>query len=172
VLLLHQLFPSLGQAYTAWEVFEEVQRRGGVRHIGICQVDLPTLETLYAKADVGLMVVQNYFASSTHFDKEVRCLCKQNGMYYQASGVFSAENSALLDHAVVARAIDTLEVGKHATLIAILLATAELEVERFCILYTSRDELHLKENWEAYSGFHRMLCDGLRYSSTALSDYD
>jgi diketogulonate reductase-like aldo/keto reductase len=112
VLLLHQLFPSLGQAYIAWEVFEEVQRRGGVRHIGICQVDLPTLKPLYAKAGVGLMVVQNYFASSTNFDKDVRRLCKQNGIYYQAFGAFSAENSALSDHAVVARAIDTLEVGK------------------------------------------------------------
>jgi diketogulonate reductase-like aldo/keto reductase len=120
VLLLHQPFPSLGQTYAAWEVFEEFQRRGGVRHIRICQIDLPTLETLYAKVDVRPMVTQNCFADSTHFDKDVRRLCKPNGMYYQTFGVFSAENSAVLDHAAVAKAMDTLEVEEHTALIAIL----------------------------------------------------
>jgi diketogulonate reductase-like aldo/keto reductase len=168
VLLLHQPFPSRGQTYAAWEVLEEVHRQGGATRIGICQVDLATLQVLYENADVKSSVVQNYFAASCGYDRGVRRFCREKGIVYQAFGVFAAENGALLNERLVVDVAARLSVGRHAALLAVLWATSRLEGEEFCVLDGSRDRVHLEENWRAYGAYEDVVLDDPGTFPTAL----
>lgn len=150
VLLLHRPFVSIGKTYAAWEVFEEIYRQGGANNIGICQVDIATLRLLFTNANIKPSVVQNAFAFSNDYDKEVRRFCRDNGIVYQAFGVFAAENAALLEEDIVAGVAAQIGVETHAALLAVLWAMSRRERERFCVMDGSRDEMHLEENWKAY----------------------
>ena len=64
-----------------------------IRHLGISNVDLPTLQCLYDSATVKPAVVQNRFTKHAEFDAEIREYCTAMSMVYQAFWTLTANPS-------------------------------------------------------------------------------
>jgi hypothetical protein len=111
----------------------------------------------------------NLLVETQHvFNKQVRQYCKNNGILYQAFGLYSAENAVLLEEEVVHKFTRRLDIGKQAAILAVVLAAAQLDGERFCVLDGSRDRTHLEENWKAYVELASIPEDDLRSFPTVL----
>jgi diketogulonate reductase-like aldo/keto reductase len=81
--LLHGPYSQFGLGREDWEVWkaiEEIHRSGGVRMIGVSNVNARQLSTLVERAAVKPMVVQNRCFASRGWDREVRRLCAERGI--------------------------------------------------------------------------------------------
>ena len=98
--LLHGPYSRFGLGREDWEVWkaiEEIHRSGGARMIGVSNVNARQLSTLVERAAVKPMVVQNRCFASRGWDREVRRLCAERGIAYQAFSLLTA-NPFVLRH--------------------------------------------------------------------------
>ncbi len=78
-----------------WQTMEELQSAGKTRFLGVSNVTLEQLETLYALASVKPMFVQNRCYASTRWDAAVRAFCRANGIIYQGFSLLTANATEL-----------------------------------------------------------------------------
>jgi diketogulonate reductase-like aldo/keto reductase len=73
-----------------WRTLEEIQQSGQCRFIGISNVALDQVEALVNEAKVPPRFVQNRCFAETGWDREVRALCRANGITYQGFSLLTA----------------------------------------------------------------------------------
>ncbi|KTD54387.1 oxidoreductase,aldo/keto reductase family [Legionella sainthelensi] len=78
-----------------WSAMEDVFYEGKVRLLGISNVNLTQLETLYEYAAVKPSFVQNRCFANTQWDLAIRLFCKKHGIIYQAFSLLTANQSYL-----------------------------------------------------------------------------
>jgi len=98
--LLHgpYAYPGLGDAdWEVWRAIEEIQRGGRAGMIGISNVTAGQLANLMEQAEVKPMAVQNRCFADQGWDRQVREICRSNGIMYQGFSLLTA-NPYLLRH--------------------------------------------------------------------------
>jgi diketogulonate reductase-like aldo/keto reductase len=96
--LLHG--PSTGRGladtdWTVWRSMEALQKSGKTRFIGVSNVTLEQLGRLIREATVPPAFVQNRCYATTGWDREVRAVCRANGIAYQAFSLLTANTREL-----------------------------------------------------------------------------
>lgn len=118
-LLLHSPLPTMKETLQAWTHLEPfVPKRA--RQIGISNVDLPTLETIYQKAKVKPSVVQNRFHAETGYDVPLRAFCKKHKIKYQSFWTLTG-NLALLESQPVVTLAQEAEIVRPVALYALVM---------------------------------------------------
>lgn len=98
--VLHGPYSSWGLGKADWEVWaamEEFYRAGKTTIIGISNVQASQLQELCEKASVKPMVVQNRCYAVRGWDKDVREICKRQGIIYQGFSLLTANQSVWRD---------------------------------------------------------------------------
>ena len=80
-----------------WTAMEEYYQAGKTKVIGISNVKVDQLQELCEKASVKPMVVQNRCYAVMGWDKEVREVCKAQGIIYQGFSLLTANQDVLRD---------------------------------------------------------------------------
>jgi len=89
---------GLNQAdWDVWAAMEDYYRSGITKMIGISNVQADQLQELCGKASVKPMVVQNRCYARLEWDKEVREICKAQGIIYQGFSLLTANQDVLRD---------------------------------------------------------------------------
>ncbi|WP_115707478.1 aldo/keto reductase family protein [Legionella sainthelensi] len=78
-----------------WSAMEDVFYEGKAKLLGISNVNLTQLETLYKYAAVKPSFVQNRCFANTQWDLAIRLFCKKHGIIYQAFSLLTANQSYL-----------------------------------------------------------------------------
>jgi diketogulonate reductase-like aldo/keto reductase len=78
-----------------WQAMEALLREGKVRSLGISNVNLIQLETLFNTASIKPVFVQNRCYSITQWDQDVRHFCQKNKLVYQGFSLLTANQHAL-----------------------------------------------------------------------------
>ena len=87
---------GLNQAdWDVWAAMEDYYRAGTTKMIGISNVHADQLQELCEKASVKPMVVQNRCYAVMGWDKEVREICKAQGIIYQGFSLLTANQEVL-----------------------------------------------------------------------------
>ena len=95
-------FPGLGdEDWEVWGAIEDLYRSGRVGMIGISNVNYLQLTVLIERARVMPMMVQNRCYANRGWDREVREVCRNNGIHYQGFSLLTA-NVPLLRHPPIA----------------------------------------------------------------------
>ena len=98
--VLHAPFQrrGLGRADSeVWEAMEGPYQSGKTRIIGISNVTAPQLAQLCEQVNVKPMIVQNRCYAVLGWDKEVREICRNNGIIYQGFSLLTANGRVLAD---------------------------------------------------------------------------
>tara|TARA_R110002003_G_scaffold3_24_gene146 strand:- start:8771 stop:9397 length:627 start_codon:yes stop_codon:yes gene_type:complete len=82
-LLLHSPLPTVEQTLKAWKLLETYVPTQ-IRTLGISNVTLPVLQTIYENSKVKPSVVQNRFYPQTHYDVSLRAFCAEHHIMYQS----------------------------------------------------------------------------------------
>jgi diketogulonate reductase-like aldo/keto reductase len=96
--VLHGPYSRRGLGAQDWEVWaaiEELYRRGKIKMIGISNVTADQLSLLCAKASTQPMVVQNRCYATLGWDKDVRDVCRAQGILYQGFSLLTANPAVL-----------------------------------------------------------------------------
>jgi diketogulonate reductase-like aldo/keto reductase len=101
--------PSSSRGITAedwvvWRAMEERHRAGEARLLGISNLSLGQLVTLYEGSGVKPAFVQNRCFAATAWDRETRAFCTERGILYQGFSLLTANPRALASPAVAAAA--------------------------------------------------------------------
>jgi diketogulonate reductase-like aldo/keto reductase len=81
----------------AWRAMEDLHAQGVVSALGASNVTREQLELLLERATVPPSFVQNRCYASTGWDREIRAVCRQHGIVYQAFSLLTA-NRRELEH--------------------------------------------------------------------------
>jgi diketogulonate reductase-like aldo/keto reductase len=98
--VLHGPYSRRGLGDEDWEVWralEELHRSGKTRMIGISNVTAGQLSLLCARATTRPMVVQNRCYAAQGWDREVREICREQGIIYQGFSLLTANPQVLAD---------------------------------------------------------------------------
>jgi diketogulonate reductase-like aldo/keto reductase len=101
--VLHGPYQRQGLGAADWEVWaaiEELYRSGKTKMIGISNVTAEQLTQLCARAAVKPMVVQNRCYAALGWDKEVREICRTQGIIYQGFSLLTANREVFADPAI------------------------------------------------------------------------
>ena len=89
---------GLGKAdWQVWSAMEELYLAGKTKMIGISNVGAGQLSELCAQAKVKPMVVQNRCFAALGWDKEIREICRLQGIVYQGFSLLTANSEVLVD---------------------------------------------------------------------------
>jgi diketogulonate reductase-like aldo/keto reductase len=93
--------PTLMQGITTedmeiWRAMEELVKSKQVKFLGISNVNLRQLETLYNKASIKPTFVQNRCFAITQWDNDVRLFCEENQLIYQGFSLLTANQPYLI----------------------------------------------------------------------------
>jgi diketogulonate reductase-like aldo/keto reductase len=89
---------GLNQAdWDVWAAMEDYYRRRTTKRIGISNVQADQLQERCEKAFVKPIVVQNRCYARMGWDKEVREICKAQGIIYQGFSLLTANQDVLRD---------------------------------------------------------------------------
>lgn len=141
-LVLHSPLPTIAETLEAWKTFETYVPHK-IRHLGISNVHLATLEQLYESAKVKPAVVQNRFYPKTHFDTKIRAFCVEKGIIYQAFWTLSA-NPGIVRSADVGAVAEQISVSPHEAMYCLVLA-----LDNVVVLNGTTDEMHMRGDLEA-----------------------
>lgn len=106
-LILHGPATAHGlseENWKAWRAMEALQRTGRTRLIGISNVSLDQLATLFRGAGVKPAFVQNRCFARTGWDREVRAFCRAHTIAYQGFSLLTA-NARELGQAAIAEIV-------------------------------------------------------------------
>ena len=107
--VLHAPFSRRGLGEADWEVWaamEALYQSGKTKMIGISNVAAGQLAELCERANVKPMVAQNRCFAALGWDREVREICRANGIVYQGFSLLTANREVLADpeiHAIAGR---------------------------------------------------------------------
>ena len=82
--------------WDAWRAMEELHDRGAVRSLGISNVTIEQLQSLYRDARVRPRFVQNRCYATQGWDRWVRAFCKSNDIIYQGFSLLTANQHVLI----------------------------------------------------------------------------
>ncbi|ORY10977.1 aldo-keto reductase-like protein [Clohesyomyces aquaticus] len=123
-LLLHSPLPTIEETLQAWEILETYVP-GQINALGISNVTLPILQTIYENSKVKPSVVQNRFYPATSYDVALRAFCSEHGITYQSFWTLTG-NPKLLKSNSVSVLAESARVNKAVALYALV---ANLGVE-------------------------------------------
>jgi diketogulonate reductase-like aldo/keto reductase len=86
------------QDWEVWRAMESLHEEKKARALGISNVAPKQLTELCRKAKVQPAYVQNRCFARTEWDKEVRAICKANGIVYQGFSLLTANTRELLSN--------------------------------------------------------------------------
>jgi diketogulonate reductase-like aldo/keto reductase len=89
-----------GEDWEVWKAMEDLHRARKARLLGISNVSLEQLLTLYEGSTVKPAFVQNRCFARSGWDREVRRFCATKGIVYQAFSLLTANPRALASAAV------------------------------------------------------------------------
>ncbi len=98
--VLHGPYSRWGLSQADWDVWSAMEafyQAGKTKMIGISNVQADQLQTLCEKASVKPMVVQNRCYAVMGWDKDVRDICKTQGIIYQGFSLLTANQDVLRD---------------------------------------------------------------------------
>jgi len=98
--VLHGPYQRRGLGAADWEVWaaiEELYRSGKTKMIGISNVTVEQLTQLCARAAVKPMLVQNRCYAALGWDKQVREICRTEGIIYQGFSLLTANREVFAD---------------------------------------------------------------------------
>ena len=101
--VLHGPYSRWGLSQSDWDVWGRMEahyQAGQAKMIGISNVQADQLSELCEKASVKPMVVQNRCYAVMGWDKEVRDICKSQGIIYQGFSLLTANQDVLHDSVV------------------------------------------------------------------------
>lgn len=84
----------------AWRAIEALSRSERTRFIGVSNVSHAQLKQLLALAQVRPQFVQNRCYATTGWDRELRRLCREHGVVYQAFSLLTANRTELAQPSV------------------------------------------------------------------------
>lgn len=76
--------------WETWARMEDLVRSGRVKALGVSNVDLSQLQTLFEKAKVKPAFVQNRCYAKRHWDLKIRAFCRESGIVYQGFSLLTA----------------------------------------------------------------------------------
>lgn len=91
--LLHGPSVRFGLTQDDWQVWQEMEaihQEGRITHLGVSNVSMEQLKTLFEGAKVNPTFVQNRCFAKQGWDKDVRVFCKENGIIYQGFSLLTA----------------------------------------------------------------------------------
>jgi len=95
-------YPALGsEDWEVWTAIEELYRAGKIGRIGISNVNAGQVAELVDKASIKPMVVQNRCFANRGWDRQVRDVCRKNGILYQGFSLLTANRNVLVDSRVL-----------------------------------------------------------------------
>ncbi|KAL2055343.1 hypothetical protein ABVK25_004151 [Lepraria finkii] len=141
-VVLHSPLPTIAETLEVWRALETYVPHK-IRHLGISNVFLGTLEQLYEAAKVKPAMVQNRFYPNTHFDARVRAFCVEKSIIYQAFWTLSA-NPEIVHGAEVGLAAHQIGLSKHEAMYCLILA-----LDNIVILNGTQKETHMAGDLEA-----------------------
>ncbi|MBI3061163.1 MAG: aldo/keto reductase [Deltaproteobacteria bacterium] len=101
--VLHAPYSRRGLGEADWEVWaamEALYQSGKTKMIGISNVAAGQLAELCEQANHKPMVVQNRCYAALGWDKEVREICRSNGIVYQGFSLLTANGEVLADREI------------------------------------------------------------------------
>jgi diketogulonate reductase-like aldo/keto reductase len=100
-------YPELqDEDWEVWSAMEELYHSGKAKSIGISNVNAVQLEALVQKANVKPQRVQNRCYANRGWDKNVRGICREKKISYQAFSLLTANPEVLENTWVVKNALD------------------------------------------------------------------
>jgi diketogulonate reductase-like aldo/keto reductase len=118
-LLLHSPLPTIEETLEAWRVLESYVPHK-LRALGISNVTLPIVKTIFQSSKIKPSVVQNRFYPATRYDVSLRSFCKDNGISYQSFWTLTG-NPKLLKSKPVTFVAKTAEVEIPVALYALVM---------------------------------------------------
>ncbi len=79
-----------------WQAMESLFLDGKAKILGISNVNLSQVETLYKKASIKPSFIQNRCFATSKWDQDVRLFCKKNNIIYQGFSLLTANQSYLI----------------------------------------------------------------------------
>lgn len=90
-LVMHSPMETIQDTLTVWRVFEELQKAGQVKYLGLSNTyDLLVLQAVYDQAEIKPTFLQNRFHERTHYDIDIRQYCILHQIHYQSFWTLSA----------------------------------------------------------------------------------
>ena len=121
-----------------WRTMEELQREGRARSIGVSNVTAEQLAALCRFAEVRPAFVQNRCFARLGWDREVRAVCRHEGVVYQGFSLLTANRAELASHTVGAIA------ERHGATRAQVIFAFALALGMICLTGTT-DPRHMRE---------------------------
>ncbi|MGH9459185.1 MAG: aldo/keto reductase family protein [Thermoanaerobaculia bacterium] len=125
--------------WEVWRTMEALHREGRTRAIGVSNVSAEQLELLCAQAEVRPAFVQNRCFARFGWDREVREVCRREGVTYQGFSLLTANARELQSPAVREIA------ARHGRTIAQVAFRFALQVGMVCLTGTT-DPRHMRED--------------------------
>ena len=101
-LVLHSPMDSRSDTLTVWRAMERIHQAGRVRQLGISNCyDIDLFRWLLKTSAVKPAVLQNRFYEKTGYDKELRQICRDQGIAYQSFWTLTANRNLLANDALV-----------------------------------------------------------------------
>ena len=137
-------YPDLGdEDWAVWSALEELQRSGRVGMIGISNVNYLQLVALLERATIKPMVVQNRCYANRGWDREVREICRENGILYEGFSLLTA-NVPLLRHTPIVTMARKLGVDPEQVIFRFAMQVGMIP------LTGTTNEQHMKQDLGAY----------------------
>ena len=122
-----------------WRTMEELQREGRTRFIGVSNVTVDQLALLCDMAEVRPAFVQNRCFARLGWDRDVRQVCKREGVVYQGFSLLTANVAELST-----LPIREIAAAHHATVAQIIFRFA-IQLGMVCLTGTTKRE-HMRED--------------------------
>uniref|UniRef100_A0A6A7GAY4 Xylose reductase n=2 Tax=Hirondellea gigas TaxID=1518452 RepID=A0A6A7GAY4_9CRUS len=87
--------------WTVWRKFEELNRKGFAKMIGVSNINRLQLEELFAKSEIHPHIVQNRCQAKYGWDREVREFCTANNIIYQGFWLLTGNPQVVQDERVI-----------------------------------------------------------------------
>lgn len=126
----------------AWIAMDEIHAAGGARSLGVSNVTREQLDVLLRHADVRPAYVQNRCHARTGWDREVRAVCREHGIFYRGFSLLTANRAELAAPSFAALAL------RRALTPAQLVFRFALDVGMFPLTGTTSPD-HIKEDLAA-----------------------
>ncbi|KAF2786862.1 aldo-keto reductase-like protein [Melanomma pulvis-pyrius CBS 109.77] len=105
-LLLHSPLPTIDQTIEAWKILETYVPEK-IRALGISNVTLPVLKSIYENSTIKPSVVQNRFYPKTQYDVPLREFCLEHDISYQSFWTLTGNPTLLKSEPVMTIAKST-----------------------------------------------------------------
>ncbi|HEX2254623.1 MAG TPA: aldo/keto reductase [Thermoanaerobaculia bacterium] len=129
--------------HRVWRTFEQLHAEGHVRLLGISNVSAEQLAALCAFAEVPPAFVQNRCFARTGWDRDVRDVCRREGVAYQAFSLLTANRAELARPEVGEIA------AKYGVTVPQVIFRLALQLDMIPLTGTT-DQDHMREDLEVY----------------------